>query len=132
MTRVLIIAAVIILATRFPGVHVRPSRSYLANVSAYCPCEKCCGVWALIDDDVRTTADGTPIAVALRDGCIAAPRTIAYGTRIAVPGYRGGKPIAVHDRGGAIRGDKLDLLFPTHKEALRWGRRFVRVDVYEE
>jgi len=33
------------------------------------------------------------------------------------------------DRGGAIKGDKLDVFFPTHEEALAWGRKMVPVTV---
>jgi len=80
------------------------------NVSAYCPCEKCCGNFA---DDI--TASGKPATGKL----IAAPRNYAFGTVMDVPGYGIAE---VQDRGGAIKGNKLDLLFPTHQEALNWGR----------
>jgi len=88
------------------------------NVSAYCPCEKCCGEWA---DGI--TASGKPAEGKL----IAAPRKYAFGTVMEVPGY--GRAV-VEDRGGAIKGDKIDLLFPTHQDALNWGRQYVKVKVY--
>ena len=89
-----------------------------ANVSAYCPCEKCCGDWA---DGI--TASGKPAEGKL----IAAPRNYPFGTIMDVPGY--GRA-SVEDRGGAIEGNKLDLLFPTHQEALEWGRQYVTVKVW--
>ena len=91
-----------------------------ANVSAYCPCEKCCEQWA---DGI--TASGKPAEGKL----IAAPRNYPFGTVMDVPGY--GRA-AVEDRGGAIEGNKLDLLFPTHQEALEWGRQYVTVKVWRQ
>jgi len=88
------------------------------NVTAYCPCEQCCGEWA---DGI--TASGKPAEGKL----IAAPRKYAFGTVMEVPGY--GRAV-VEDRGGAIKGDKIDLLFPTHQDALNWGRQYVKVKVY--
>jgi hypothetical protein len=37
----------------------------------------------------------------------------------------------VLDCGGAIKGFRLDLLYPTHEEARIWGVRFVPVTVWE-
>jgi len=37
----------------------------------------------------------------------------------------------VIDRGGAIKGDKLDVFFPTHQEALKWGRQTVEVKIID-
>jgi len=89
-----------------------------ANVSAYCPCSRCCGQYA---DGV--TASGQPAIGKL----VAAPKEIPFGTIIFVPGY-GFAPVS--DRGGAIRGRKLDLLFPTHRQALRWGRQRITVWIW--
>ena len=92
------------------------------NVSAYCPCSKCCGKYA---DGV--TANGHKI----KDGdCfVAAPKNYSFGTEMIIPGYNDGKVVKVLDRGGAIKGNKLDLFFPTHKEALVWGRQHITVKV---
>ena len=89
------------------------------NVSAYCICSECCGEWA---DGI--TASGKPAEGKL----IAAPRNYSFGTVMEVPGY--GRAI-VEDRGGAIKGNKIDLLFPTHQEALVWGRQYITVKVYK-
>jgi 3D (Asp-Asp-Asp) domain-containing protein len=63
-----------------------------------------------------------------RDGTVAADtRYYPFGTRMYVPGYGWGR---VEDRGGAIKGpDRIDLYFSSHQEALRWGRRKVRVTI---
>jgi 3D (Asp-Asp-Asp) domain-containing protein len=65
-----------------------------------------------------------------------AGRTIAadtsvfpFGTKLKVPGYGTG---IVEDRGGAIKGAKIDLFFRTHKQALKWGRKTVTVEVLRQ
>ncbi len=92
------------------------------NVSAYCPCEKCCGIFA---DDI--TASGLRIAPG--DVFVAAPKKYPFGTEMVIEGYAGGKVVKVEDVGGAIKGNKLDLFFDSHKKALIWGRKQVDVKV---
>jgi len=88
------------------------------NVSAYCPCEKCCGEFA---DGI--TASGVPAIGKI----IAAPRNYSFGTKMDVPGY--GEAIVL-DRGGVITDNRIDLLFSTHQEALNFGRQNLTVKVY--
>ena len=90
----------------------------LMEVTAYCPCQKCCGCWA----DGRFANNHFVSFPA-----IAAPSEYAFGTKMFIPGYGMAE---VKDRGGAIKGDKLDLLFPTHQEALDWGRQTLEVKIY--
>lgn len=66
-----------------------------------------------------------------RSGAMASHGTVAadlsvipMGTRLEIPGYGIG---VVQDTGRAIKGARIDLWFPTHKEALRWGRKTVRI-----
>jgi 3D (Asp-Asp-Asp) domain-containing protein len=89
------------------------------NVSAYCKGECCCGDFA---DGI--TASGKPATGKL----IAAPPNYPFGTKMDVPGY--GEAV-VFDRGGAIQGNKIDLLFPSHQDALDFGRQFITVKVYK-
>ena len=91
--------------------------SCIWRVTAYCPCEKCCGEFA---DGL--TASGVP-AVGL---IVAAPPMIPFGTRLTVQGY--GYAV-VADRGGAIKGRRLDVLFKTHQQALNWGVRYVYINL---
>ncbi len=90
------------------------------TVTAYCSCEKCCGRFA---DGI--TANGHVIRSG--DKFIAAPPEYPFGTVMEIPGY--GK-YEVKDRGGAIKGNKIDLYFDTHQEALNWGRQEVEVKIY--
>jgi len=51
-----------------------------------------------------------------------------FGTQMYVPGYGWG---IVEDRGGAIKGpNRIDLYYDSHSDALRWGRRKVKVQIY--
>ena len=56
------------------------------------------------------------------------PRVIPFYTRLYIPGY--GYAIA-GDTGGDIRGNRIDLFYPTYGEAIRWGRRTVTVYILE-
>lgn len=88
------------------------------KVTAYCTCSKCCGSWA----------DGITASGKRAEGkLIAADRQYPFGTMMDVPGYG---LASVEDRGGAIKGDKLDLLFPSHDAALQWGVRWLDVKIY--
>ncbi len=110
------------------------------EVTGYCDCQQCTGwkrsFWKLgapvyasgpqkgKRKKVGQTASGTQA----RKGTIAADtRHLPMGTRLYVPGYGMG---IVEDRGGAIKGKRLDLFFPSHKEALEWGRQWVDVQIW--
>jgi len=93
------------------------------TVTAYCPCEKCCGKWAKIPGP-RVTANGHKIQEG--DKFVAAPKDIPFGTWLFIEGYSD-QPVLVLDRGGAIKGKKLDVFFHTHQEALNWGVKEIEV-----
>jgi 3D (Asp-Asp-Asp) domain-containing protein len=92
------------------------SRPSSFRVTAYCPCRLCCGPRAC-----GITASGSRADHPL----VAAPRSIPFGTVLAVPGY--GR-VKVEDRGGAIGDGRLDVLMPTHAEALAWGVKYLEID----
>ena len=54
------------------------------------------------------------------------PKVIPLRTKVYVDGY--GEAIA-GDTGGAIKGKKIDVLFPTDKEARQWGRKMVKIRI---
>lgn len=90
----------------------RASRSMIMNASAYS---------AYDDGNGQYTSGGT----FLRKGIIAVdPSIIPLGTRVYVAGY--GYAIA-DDTGGSIRGNKIDLAYDSHSEAIQFGRRNVTV-----
>ena len=81
------------------------------NCTAYCPCSICCGQWAN-----GITASGS---TATAGRTIAASKTYAFGTEIEINGI----VYVVEDRGGAIKGNNIDIFFDTHAEALQFGRQ---------
>jgi 3D (Asp-Asp-Asp) domain-containing protein len=111
-------------------------RALVIETTGYCACGQCCGwkrnwygrpVYAYgplkgKPKKVGVCADGTRA----RRGTLAADtRYFPFGTRFYIPGYG---YATVHDRGGAIQGPRrLDLFFPSHREAMEWGRRRIRV-----
>ena len=54
------------------------------------------------------------------------PRVIPLGTKVYVEGY--GYAIAA-DTGGAIKGNKIDVFFPSKSDAYRWGRKKVKIKI---
>jgi 3D (Asp-Asp-Asp) domain-containing protein len=90
-------------------------------VTAYCPCTECCGPNAR-----GITASGRPVS-ANGGRFVAADTDLPFGTLLLIPGYNDGRPTEVLDRGGAIKGNRLDVYFPTHEEAKRWGVRRLEV-----
>lgn len=72
----------------------------------------------------RTYTDIWPAA-----GTVAVdPTVIPLRTRLYIDGY--GYATAM-DIGSAIKGNRIDLFFETKKEALKWGRRTVKVFILE-
>ena len=115
-----------------------PSAVRAMTVTAYCDCQKCCGwkrtwygkpVYAYGSlkgkrKKVGVTASGTDAKV----GTLAADTSrYPFGTMMYVPGYGYGR---VEDRGGAIKGEHIDLFFKTHQQALEWGRQQRQVRVW--
>ena len=99
-------------------------RTVRMRVTAYCPCEKCCG----------KHSDGQTAClhkICLGDTFVAAGEQYSFGTEMLVPGYNDEQPVKVLDRGGAIRGNRIDVFFSSHEEALRWGVRYLDVKVRE-
>lgn len=97
------------------------------ELTAYCSCEQCCGQYALnrpIDEfgnPIVYTATG---AVAKAGVTIAVdPNVIAYGTVVEINGHN----YIAQDTGGAIVGNRIDVYFDDHNEALQFGRQQAEV-----
>jgi len=70
---------------------------------------------------VGITADGTKA----KHGTIAADtRRYPFGTKMYVPGYGWGE---VHDTGSALKGNHIDVFFSDRDDALRWGKKRLKV-----
>ncbi|KUG04526.1 cell wall-binding protein [hydrocarbon metagenome] len=95
-------------------------RTITMTATGYCPCAKC--NYPFYD---QPSYLGYP----LRHGIIATdPRVIPMGTRLYIPGY--GEGIAA-DQGGAIKGNRLDLCFANHQQALNWGLKTVTITILD-
>ena len=71
-----------------------------------------------------TTSTGMPVGW----GVVAVdPSVIPLGTRLSIPGYGDG---VAADTGGAVRGNVIDVWFPTRAQALAWGRRTVTITLH--
>ncbi|SHN70221.1 G5 and 3D domain-containing protein [Desulfitobacterium chlororespirans] len=77
------------------------------------------------------TYTGNPTATGVwpREGLIAVdPRVIPLGTEVYVEGY--GHAIAA-DTGGAIKGNIIDVFFPSLQRCIQWGRRPVVIHILD-
>lgn len=94
------------------------SREFYVTATAYTPwCAGCSGI----------TATGINVAANPNMKVIAVdPRVIPLGSKVWVEGY--GYAIA-GDTGGAIKGNKIDLLMSSKDKAYQWGRKKVRIKV---
>ena len=86
------------------------------KITAYCSCSKCCG------KTTGRTASGTQ---AIAGRTVAAPSKFAFGTKLNI----GGHIYTVEDRGGAIKGNRIDIYVSSHSAALQWGVKYLPVSV---
>jgi 3D (Asp-Asp-Asp) domain-containing protein len=95
--------------------------------TAYCPCEKCCGIYAAnpitsIGRELKTHPYGISA-----DHTLLPPHTV-----LTVPGYG---TATVDDTGSAMRRSgqenivHIELRYESHEEALKWGRRWLWIAV---
>ena len=88
------------------------------TLTAYCSCEKCCGK----SDGI--TASGT---IATPGRTVAVDTTnIPYGTTVEIDGF--GTYVA-EDCGGAIKGNRIDIFFADHEQAMNFGVQRARVRI---
>ncbi len=99
-----------------------------ALVTAYCPCAQCCGTLSPGITSIGKSAWTTGLA--------ADPLKLDYGTEVFVDGY--GLSV-VDDTGGAMRRHwrrdgilHIDVRMTYHYEARQWGKRYMRVKIYEK
>lgn len=106
------------------GVSVMDAGPGCFTVTAYCPCFECCGKTDGITATGTVAAEGRTVAVD--------PDVIPYGTTVFIyyENVLVGKYIA-EDCGGAIKGNKLDIYFDRHEDALIWGKKSCEVVVFD-
>lgn len=96
-----------------------PTETVQMIATAYCGCAQCCGK----SDGI--TASGT---VATEGRTIAADLSVfPFGTQLRIDGV----DYVVEDCGGGINGNRLDIYFASHSDALAYGVKTVTVEVIE-
>lgn len=91
-------------------------------ITAYCACYNCCNKKPT-DKGYGITASGVKAQQGIT---VAADNSIPFGTRIYIEGV--GERI-VQDRGGVIKGNRIDLYFDNHQSALNFGRQTKQVTI---
>ena len=90
------------------------------TLTGYCSCIKCCG------KNTGITASGTNVQ---QGRTIAADVGILpFGTKV----YIDGNIYTVEDTGGAIRGNRIDIYFNNHQDALNFGLQKKEIYLVEE
>jgi len=94
------------------------SNTQTFRVTAYCPCSKCCGKWANGITATGVTAQSNrTIAVD--------PKVIPYGSVVRMNGI----DYVAEDCGGAIKGNRIDIYFDTHAEAMAFGVQYLEGEI---
>lgn len=93
--------------------------NFLAVITAYCACVKCCG----------TNADGINAAgrAPVQGISIAGPRRFPLGTKVKLEGMT--NVFVIDDRLARKYDVRFDIFFNSHADALRFGKRSLRVTV---
>lgn len=110
----------------FNGRPAKPARTIHMQVTAYSPDSRSCGT---SDDGLTATlhsVETNGFRLVAAD-----PKVLPYGSMVSVEGYDKGMIVPVLDCGGAIKGNHIDLLFPTHQQARAWGNKMLDVVVWE-
>ncbi len=110
----------------FDGKMIRPARVIYMTITGYSPDERSCGKFA--DNKTATMYSVWTNGMNL---VAADPKVLPYWSMVSIPGYANGDIVPVLDCGGAIKGNRLDLLYPTHELARIWGVRQMPVTVWE-
>ncbi len=109
----------------FNGRMVVPVRTVWMTVTAYSPDARSCAPFA----DGQTATLHSVWTNGMR--LVAADTTVLpFGSMISIPGYHDGEIVPVLDRGGKIRGQRLDVLYPTHQRARQWGVQRLPITVW--
>ncbi|MCA9296501.1 MAG: 3D domain-containing protein [Phycisphaerales bacterium] len=117
--------AAVVVEGWFNGRPLVRAGTMMMTVTAYSPDERSCGA-----DADGITASGYSVWTNGMRSVAADTRLLPFGTLLSVPGYHDGGVVPVLDRGGRIKGHRLDVLYPTHARARAWGVREVEVTIW--
>ncbi|MCC6970417.1 MAG: 3D domain-containing protein [Phycisphaerales bacterium] len=109
----------------FNGRPIKPTRQMWMIVTGYSPDSRSCGESA---DGITATLHS--VDTNAHKLVAADPRVLPYGSMLSIPGYDSDLVVPVLDCGSAIKGNRLDLLFPTHEQARQWGKKKLLVTIW--
>lgn len=105
---------VIVNAPAEESIPLKPTRresKAIYTTTAYCSCAKCCGKSDGITASGEKATEGVTIA--------ADTSVLPFGTQVEIDGHA----YTVQDRGGAVKGNRIDIYFESHEKALQYGRQ---------
>ena len=85
------------------------------KLTAYCACKKCCGKTDGITASGVKAVQGVTIA--------ADTKVLPFNTKVIIDGHE----YIVQDRGGAIKGNRIDVYFDSHQKALDFGVQYKEI-----
>lgn len=99
----------------------------VCEITAYCTCVKCCGIWSSEHPSrqgtgyVQKTATGT---IPTEGRTVAVDKdVIPLGSIVIIDGVT----YIAEDTGNAVKGNVVDIYFDSHEEAVQFGRRTAQV-----
>lgn len=99
------------------------------KLTAYCSCSKCCGQYAANrpKDEYGNDIVYGSIGIRLVEGVSIAvdPSIIPYKSEVII----NGNTYFAHDTGGKIKGNRIDVYFENHNNALKFGVQYAEVFV---
>lgn len=102
------------------------------KLTAYCSCQRCCNEWALnrpVDKDGNEIVYGSTGETLIEGVSIAVdPNVILYGSEVIIDG----QTYIAHDTGGAIKGNRIDLYYSSHQDAINHGVKYAEVFLIQE
>lgn len=118
-------------AETMPETEPTPEPQYISmgtfKLTAYCSCEHCCDEYALNrpkDENGNPIVYTANMSIAKQGVTVAADTNVLpFGTSLLIDGHE----YIVQDRGGAIQGNRIDVYFDSHQEALQFGVQYKEV-----
>lgn len=97
------------------------------RLTAYCGCSKCCGKWGEnrpLDENGKPIVYTANMSIAKEGVTVAADiNVLPYGTKVIIDGHE----YIVQDRGGVINGNRIDIYFESHQDALNFGVQYKEI-----
>jgi 3D (Asp-Asp-Asp) domain-containing protein len=101
------------------------------KITAYCPCEKCCGKWGKnrpTDENGQLIVNTASGELAVQGVTIAADTDVLpYGTSVMIDGHE----YIVQDKGVKVKGNQIDIYFKNHQDAVQFGVQYKEIFIIE-